>query len=137
MAVQEAAQALAGAAAADVKAAEEARDAAAWGCEHPGYVPLGAETVNIPAKPLVTFTLGLDIDGNELSQIDRMMAALIGKSMSEISGLAANDRQQARISERKTIASEEAKRPRVVGSTVAAPGARAVPGGIYSPGARP
>jgi hypothetical protein len=48
MAAQEAAEALAGTAAVDVKAAEEARDAAAWGCEHPGYAPLGGRRSTFP-----------------------------------------------------------------------------------------
>ena len=67
-AAKETAQALAGAAAADVKAAEEARDAAVWGHEHPGYIPLSGETVNIPAQPLTRFSLGLDLDNTEISR---------------------------------------------------------------------
>ena len=136
-AAKETAQALADAAAADVQAAEEARDAAVWGCEHPGYVPLTGETVNIPAQPLTRFSLGLDLDNKtELSPVDRMLAALPGWSMAVLAGIARDAENKARIAERKVIADQEAKKPRVSGATVLAPGARAVPGGVYSPGAR-
>lgn len=52
MAAREAAQVLADDAYMGVKAAEEARDAAAWACEHPGLIPLSGETARIPAVPL-------------------------------------------------------------------------------------
>ena len=121
-----------------MRAAEEARDAAVWGCEHPGYVPLSGETVSIPAQPLTRFSLGLDLDNTELSPIDRMMAALPGWSMAVLSGMVKEAENKARIAERKAIADEEAKRPRVVNATTAlAPGSVKVPGGgVYSPGAR-
>ncbi len=130
------AQALADDAVMNVQAAEEARDAAVWGCEHPGYIPLSGETVNIPAQPLIQFTLGRDIDGSELNFIDRLAAAIPGVLMTEATGIAADGRQKARIAERKAIADEEAKRPRVVNATTAlAPGSVPVNGGgYYSPG---
>ncbi len=59
-----------------MKAAEEARDAAVWGCEHPGYIPLNGETVNNPAQPLTRFTIGADLDRGSVSDVDRMLAAL-------------------------------------------------------------
>ncbi len=131
------AQALADDAVMGVQAAEEARDAAVWGHEHPGYVPLSGETVNIPAQPLTRFSLGLDLDSKtELSPVDRMMAAMTGWSMAVLAGLVKDAENKARIAERKAIADEEAKKPRVSGATVLAPGARAVPGGVYTPGAR-
>ena len=135
-AARETAQALADDAVMNVHAAEEARDAAVWGCEHPGYVPLSGDTVNIPAQPLTRFALGLDLDDGPLSDVDRMMAALPGWSMAVIAGLARDAENKARIAERKAIAEEEAKRPRVVNATtVLAPGSARVPGGVYSPGA--
>ncbi len=137
-AAKEAAQALADDAAMGVQAAEEARDAAVWGHEHPGYIPLSGETVSIPAQPLTRFSLGLDLDSKtELSPVDRMLAALPGWSMAVLAGLVKEAENKARIAERKAIADEEAKKPRVSGATVLAPGARAVPGGVYSPGSRP
>ena len=138
-AAKETAQALADDAVMGVQAAEEARDAAVWGCEHPGYIPLSGDTVNIPAQPLTRFSLGLDLDNKtELSPVDRMLAALPGWSMAVLAGLVKEAENKARIAERKAIADEEAKRPCVVNATTAlAPGARAVPGGVYAPGARP
>ena len=136
-AAKETAQALADDAEMDVQAAEEARDAAVWGCEHPGYIPLSGETVNIPAQPMTRFSMRLDIDDSALSEVDRLMAALPGVAMAELSGIAPDQRNKARIAERKAIAAKEAKKPRVSGATVLAPGAWAVPGGVYSPGARP
>ena len=137
-AAKETARALADDAVMNVQAAEEARDTAVWGCEHPGYVPLSGDTVNIPAQPLTRFSLGLDLDSKtELSPVDRMMAALPGWSMAVLAGLVKEAENKARIAERKTIEAEEAKKPRVSGATVLAPGARAVAGGVFSPGARP
>ena len=135
-AARQEAEALAEPAAGDVKAAEEARDQAVWGYEHPGYIPLSGETVKATAHPMTRFSMGLDIDDSALSEVDRLMAALPGVAMAELSGIAPDQRNKARIAERKAIEAEEAKRPRVSGATVLAPGARAVPGGVYSPGAR-
>ncbi len=137
-AAKETARALADDAVMGVQAAEEARDAAVWGCEHPGYIPLSGDTVNIPAQPLTRFSLGLDIDNKtELGPVDRMLAALPGWSMAVLAGLVKEAENKARIAERKAIEAEEAKKPRVSGATVLAPGARAVAGGVFSPGARP
>ena len=114
-AAKETAQALADDAVMGVQAAEEARDAAVWGCEHPGYVPLSGDTVNIPAQPLTRFSLGLDLDDGPLSDVDRMMAALPDWSMAVIAGLARDAENKARIAERKAITAEEARKPRVPG----------------------
>ena len=135
-AAKETARALADDAVTGVQAAEEARDAAVWSHEHPGYVPLSGETVNIPAQPLTRFSLGLDLDGGSVPDVDRMMAALPGWSMAVLAGLVKEAENKARIAERRAIEAEEAKKPRVSGATVLAPGAQAVPGGVYSPGAR-
>ncbi len=133
---RETARALADDAIMNVQAAEEARDAAVWGCEHPGHVPLSGETANIPAQPLTRFSIGLDLDNGQISPVDRMMAALPGWSMAVIAGLAQDAENKARIAERKAIADEEARRPRVVNATTAlAPGSVPVNGGCYySPG---
>ena len=137
-AAKETAQALADDAVMGVQAAEEARDAAVWGYEHPGYIPLSGETVNIPAQPLTRFSLGLDLDNKtELSPVDRMLAALPGWSMAVLAGLVKDAENKARIAERKAIEEEEAKRPRVSRDHGPRAGRRAVPGGVYSPGARP
>ena len=104
-AAKETAQALADDAVMGVQAAEEARDAAVWGYEHPGYIPLSGETVNIPAQPLTRFSLGLDLDNKtELSPVDRMLAALPGWSMAVLAGLVKEAENKARIAERKAIA---------------------------------
>ena len=134
-AAKETAQALADDAEMDVQAAEEARDAAVWGCEHPGYIPLSGETTTIPAQPLTRFALGVDLDGSPIPVVDRMMAALPGWSQAMMVGLVREAENKARIAERKAIADEEAKRPRVVNATTAlAPGSVPAGGGIYSPG---
>jgi hypothetical protein len=71
------------------------------------------------------FTMGRDVDGGPVSAIDRLFAAAGGLAISEISGLAANGRQQARISERKVIAAEQGEKPRISNGTVLPPvGAR-------------
>ncbi len=107
----------------NVQAAEEARDATVWGCEHPEYIPVSRDTVSIPAQPLTRFSLRLDLDGGSVSDVDRMMAALLGWSMAGLAGLAWDAENKARIAERKAIADQEAKRPRVVNATTAlAPG---------------
>ena len=139
MAAKQEAEALAGAAAAEVQAAEETRDRAVWAHEHPRRpVPLSGDTVNIPAQPMVRLALGVDLDGTELGPVDRLMAALPGMAISEVAGITDNERQKARIAERKTIEAEAAKRPRVVNAhTALAPGSARLPnGGVFSPGSR-
>lgn len=139
-AARQEAEALAAAEAAGVQVAEEARDRAVWAHEHPGRpVPLSGETVNIPAQPMVRLALGVDLDGTELGPVDRLMAALPGMAISEVAGITDNERNKARIAERKAIEAEAAKRPRVVNATTAlAPGsARMGNGAVYSPGSRP
>ena len=122
-----------------VETAEQARDQAARVCEQPGYVPLSGETVTATAQPMTRFSMGVDVDGAMIPEVDRMLAALPGWSMAVLAGIAQDAENKARIAERKALASEEAKRPRVVNATTAlAPGsARMGNGAVYSPGSRP
>ena len=128
----------AAAAAETVQAAEEARDQAVRAHEHPAHIPLSGETVTGLATPLTRFSMGADVDGTELTEVERMLASLPGVAMAEVSGVAADQRNKARLEGRKEAAEAEASRPRVVNAnTVLAPGSvRTQNGGLYSPGGR-
>ena len=136
---KDAAQATADDAVMAVQAAEEARDQAARNYEHPGCIPLSGETVTGTAQWMTRFSMGADVDGGTLSEVDRMLAALPGWSMAVLAGIAQDAENKARVAERKTIEAEAAKRPRVVNAhTALAPGSvRMGNGAVYSPGDAP
>jgi hypothetical protein len=54
--------------------------------------------------------------------------------VAEASGVLSSERAKARSQGKLAQQAEDGTKPRVRGTTVLAPGARAVPGGVYSPG---
>jgi hypothetical protein len=123
---------------------EAERDQAAYVLANMAVPEMSPDTVRELAAPLTrlatlaTFTrqgwlpAGEAISSDEIGLVMAMAYAIAGAC-----GVLDAERNKARIAERKTIEAEEAKKPRVSGATVLAPGARAVAGGVFSPGSRP
>lgn len=120
---------------------EQERDAAAAALANMGRVAMSGDTVRELAAPLSKLvTLAAFSQQGYLPPGEAMTDEEIGFAMAMAyviagaSGVLDSERTKARAQGKLAQQAEDGTRPRVHGATVLAPGARAVPGGIYSPG---
>ncbi len=135
---REAAETVVASAEAAVAAGEDARDRAVLAVEQlsdPGVrLVISPETGNLIAEPMMQ--MARKVFWKQATENETLLVQAIALALAQLTGVAMNIGLQAEKAAMKRRDAEEAKKPRVSGATVLAPGARAVPGGVYSPGAR-
>ena len=122
---------------------EAERDQAAYVLANMAEAEMSPDTVRELAAPLsrlATFAgfshQGWLPAGDAMSQDEIGLVMAMAYAVAGACGVLDAERKRARVLERKVIEDERAGRPQVHGATVVAPGTRAVPGGVVSPGSR-